>query len=104
MKDIMFLPDKKRRTTVMRNHQRQIDKNVMSLTYNKQLHLCNISHETLITKCLARRLTSIIAKLYPNKTAYLLDKQIQDNLRTINIVNRNVPNLLLVELDERKAF
>jgi len=75
------------------------------LTYNKQLHLCNIAHETLIMKCLAGRLTSIIAsKLHPNKTAYLLDKQIQDNLRTINIVSRNVPNSLLVALDERKAF
>jgi hypothetical protein len=42
--------------------------------------------------------------LHPNQTAYLPGKQIQDNLRVINIVNEKSPNALIISLDARKAF
>jgi hypothetical protein len=82
----------------------KVGKDLTNLTYWRPITLFNCDHK-LITKSLARRLTSVIAsKLHLNQTAYLLGKQIQDNLRTIKIVNRNVPNSLLVALDARKAF
>jgi len=66
--------------------------------------LSNCDHQ-LITKCHAGRRTSVIAsKLHPNQTAYLPGNQIQDNLRTINIVNKNVPNSSIVALDAKTTF
>ena len=66
--------------------------------------LSNCDHK-LITKCYAKRLTNILRNvLHPNQTAYLPGKQIQDNLRVINIIKENCPKSVIMALDARKAF
>jgi hypothetical protein len=42
--------------------------------------------------------------LHPNQTAYLTNKQIQDNLRLINTINQQFYKTIIVALDARKAF
>jgi len=42
--------------------------------------------------------------LHPNQTAYLTNKQIQDNLRLINTINQQIYKTIIVALDARKAF
>jgi hypothetical protein len=79
-------------------------KDTSKLTNWRPITLSNCDHK-VITKCLAKRLTTALgAYLHPNQTAYLPGKQIQDNLRVINIVNEKSPNALIISLDARKAF
>jgi Reverse transcriptase (RNA-dependent DNA polymerase) len=79
-------------------------KDVSKLTNWRPITLSNCDHK-LITKCLARRLTSVLGpSLHPNQTAYLPGKQIQDNLRVLNIINEASPDALIISLDARKAF
>jgi hypothetical protein len=42
--------------------------------------------------------------LHPNQTAYLPGKQIQDNLRLINIISKHAIDPVIVALDAKKAF
>jgi hypothetical protein len=42
--------------------------------------------------------------LHPNQTAYLPGKQIQDNLRVIDIINKKANNPIIAALDAKKAF
>jgi exonuclease III len=82
----------------------KVDKDLTKLTNWRPITLSNCDHK-LITKCLARRLTLAVRKcLHPSQTAYLPGQQIQDNLRIIDIVNKNAPESLIVSLDARKAF
>jgi len=70
----------------------------------RPITLSNCDHK-LITKCYAKRLTNILRNvLHPNQTAYLPGKQIQDNLRVINIIKENCPKSVIMALDARKAF
>jgi len=82
----------------------KVGKDLTKLANWRPITLSNCDHK-LITKCLARRLTNALKPcLHPNQTAYLPGKQIQDNLRVINIVNESKPNSLIVSLDAKKAF
>jgi hypothetical protein len=68
------------------------------LTNYRPITLSNCDHK-LISKCYARRLTNTPEKtIHSNQTAYLPGKQIQDNLRLINILNSNVCKVLIVAL------
>jgi hypothetical protein len=79
-------------------------KDLSRLSNWRPITLSNCDHK-LITKCLARRLTNVLTKyLHPNQTAYLPGKQIQDNLRILNMVNKHAPETLITALDARKAF
>jgi len=79
-------------------------KDLTKLTNWRPITLSNCDHK-IITKCYAKRLTKALSNvLHPNQAAYLPGKQIQDNLRTINIVNKNTPNSIIMALDARKAF
>jgi hypothetical protein len=56
-------------------------------------------------KCYARRLTRVLQPyIHSNQTAYLPGKQIQDNLRIINIAYKNAATPIIAALDARKAF
>jgi len=58
----------------------------------------------LVTKCYARRLTAIFEdKITTTQTAYLPNRQIQDNIRLANIAITQ-GNGLLVSADGEKAF
>ncbi len=82
----------------------KVGKDPTKLTNWRPITLSNCDHK-LITKCLARRLTNALKPcLHPNQTAYLPGKQIQDNLRVINIVNEKSPETIIVSLDAKKAF
>jgi hypothetical protein len=82
----------------------KVGKDATKLTNWRPITLSNCDHK-LITKCLARRLTNALGPcLHPDQTAYLPGKQIQDNLRVINIVNEQSPETLVVSLDAKKAF
>jgi exonuclease III len=82
----------------------KIGKDTNKLTNWRPITLSNCDHK-LITKCLAKRLTSTLGSyLHPNQTAYLPGKQIQDNLRVLNITNEMSPDTLIISLDARKAF
>jgi hypothetical protein len=82
----------------------KIGKDVTKLTNWRPITLSNCDHK-LLTKCMARRLTNALRPcLHPNQTAYLSEKQIQDNLRVINIVNEKSPETLILSLDAKKAF
>ncbi len=82
----------------------KVGKDPTKLTNWRPITLSNCDHK-LITKCLARRLTTALKPcLHPNQTAYLPGKQIQDNLRVLNIVNERSPETLVVSLDAKKAF
>jgi len=82
----------------------KIGKDPTKLTNWRPITLSNCDHK-LITKCLAKRLTNALKPcLHPNQTAYIPGKQIQDNLRIINIVNERSPESLIVSLDAKKAF
>ncbi len=82
----------------------KIGKDPSKLTNWRPITLSNCDHK-LITKCLAKRLTDVLKPyLHPNQTAYLPGKQIQDNLRVIDIVNKKSPGTLVVSLDAKKAF
>ncbi len=79
-------------------------KDLTKITNWRPITLSNCDHK-LITKCYANRLTKIIQTvIHPNQTAYLPGKQIQDNLRTINIINMQAENPIIVALDAKKAF
>jgi exonuclease III len=79
-------------------------KDTSKLTNWRPITLSNCDHK-LITKCFARRITNVLGPcLHPNQTAYQPEKQIQDNLRVINIVNEASPETLVVSLDAKKAF
>ena len=66
--------------------------------------MSNCDHK-VITKCYAKRLMEIMRDvLHPNQTAYLTNKQIQDNLRLINTINQQIYKTIIVALDARKAF
>ena len=82
----------------------KVNKDLSKLTNWRPITLSNCDHK-LITKCLSQRLTKAVRKcLHPSQTAYLPGLQIQDNLRVIDIVNKQVPEALVVSLDARKAF
>jgi len=82
----------------------KIGKDGTKLTNWRPITLSNCDHK-LITKCMARRLTEALRPcLHPNQTAYLPGKQIQDNLRVINIINEKSPETLIISLDAKKAF
>jgi len=82
----------------------KIGKDPTKLTNWRPITLSNCDHK-LITKCLAKRLTNALKLcLHPNQTAYIPGKQIQDNLRIVNIVNERSPETLIVSLDAKKAF
>jgi Reverse transcriptase (RNA-dependent DNA polymerase) len=79
-------------------------KDITKLTNWRPITLSNCDHK-LVTKCLSRRLTNVLLPcLHANQTAYLPNKQIQDNLRVLNIVNEKSPETLIVSLDAKKAF
>jgi len=79
-------------------------KDLTILTNWRPITLSNCDHK-LITKCYARRLTNTLEKtIHSNQTAYLPGKQIQDNLRLINILNSNVRKVLIVTFDAKKVF
>jgi hypothetical protein len=79
-------------------------KDLMRLSNWRPITLSNCDHK-LITKCYAKRLTDLLSThLHPNQTAYLPGKQIQDNLRLLNIVNETADNPIVVALDAKKAF
>jgi hypothetical protein len=70
----------------------------------RPITLSNCDHK-IITKCYAKRLTRAIQdKLHSSQTAYLPGKQIQDNLRLINIINKTADNPIIAALDAKKAF
>jgi hypothetical protein len=82
----------------------KVGKDISKLSNWRPITLSNCDHK-LITKCYANRLTNVMAKyLHPSQTAYLPGKQIQDNLRLINIVNTHADDSIIVSLDARKAF
>jgi hypothetical protein len=82
----------------------KMDKDLTKLTNWHPITLSNCDHK-LITKCLAHRLTNAVRKcLHPSQTAYLPGQQFQDNLRVVNIVNKESPDSLIVSLDAKKAF
>jgi len=82
----------------------KVGKDLTNLTNWRPITLSNCDHK-LITKCLARRLTNAVKKcLHPSQTAYLPGQQIQDNLRVVNIINKEAQDSLIVSLDARKAF
>jgi len=79
-------------------------KDLKRLTNWRPITLSNCDHK-LITKCYATRLTNILKNyLHPNQTAYLPGKQIQDNLRLINIINKTAESPIIAALDAKKAF
>ena len=79
-------------------------KDLTILTNWRAITLSNCDHK-LITKCYARRLTNTLEKtIHSNQTAYLPGKQIQDNLRLINILNSNVRKVLIVTFDAKKCL
>jgi len=79
-------------------------KDLTKLTNWRPITLSNCDHK-LITKCYANRLTrALIGHLHPNQTAYLPGKQIQDNLRLIDIINKKADNPIIAALDAKKAF
>jgi hypothetical protein len=79
-------------------------KDLTKLTNWRPITLSNCDHK-LFTKCYANRLTGILADyLHPNQTAYLPGKQIQDNLRLIDILNKTAETPVIVALDAKKAF
>ncbi len=70
----------------------------------RPITLSNCDHK-IITKCYSKRLTTVLCdRLHSSQTAYLPGKQIQDNLRLINIVKEKAPESLIVALDAKKAF
>jgi hypothetical protein len=82
----------------------KIGKDPSKLTNWRPITLSNCDHK-LITKCLAIRLTNALKPcLHSNQTAYIPGKQIQDNLRVINIINEQSPEALVISLDAKKAF
>ncbi len=42
--------------------------------------------------------------LHPNQTAYLPGKQIHDNLRLLDIINKSAEDPIMIALDAKKAF
>ncbi len=79
-------------------------KELSKLTNWRPITLSNCDHK-IITKCYANRLTQSLKDiLHPSQAAYLPGKQIQDNLRLINVVNNNAENPIIAALDARKAF
>jgi hypothetical protein len=66
--------------------------------------LSNCDHK-LITKCYAKRFTNILKTfLHPSQTAYLPGKQIQDNIRLLNIIKDKAHEPIIAALDAKKAF
>lgn len=64
--------------------------------------LSNCDHK-LITKCYAIRLTEALRNiLHPSQIAYLPVKQIQDNLRVINLVNKHSQKANIIVLDAKR--
>jgi hypothetical protein len=79
-------------------------KDLTKLTNWRPITLSNCDHK-LITKCYARRLTKALQPyIHPNQMAYLPGKQMQDNLRIINIINKNCDDSIIAALDAKKAF
>ena len=79
-------------------------KDLTRLNNWRPITLSNCDHK-LITKCYAKRLTDILNPyLHPNQTAYLPGKQIHDNLRLLDIVNKTADNPVILALDAKKAF
>jgi len=79
-------------------------KNLTKLNNWRPITLSNCDHK-LITKCYAKRMTSILqSHLHPNQTAYLPGKQIHDNLRLLDIINKQAEDSIMIALDAKKAF
>ncbi len=79
-------------------------KDLTRLNNWRPITLSNCDHK-LITKCYSKRLTDILnSYLHPNQTAYLPGRQIHDNLRLLDIVNKTSDNPVLLALDAKKAF
>ncbi len=79
-------------------------KDLTKITNWRPITLSNCDHK-IITKCYAKRLTDILCNvLHPNQTAYLPGKQIQDNLRVIDIVNKQAVRPIIGALDAKNAF
>jgi hypothetical protein len=79
-------------------------KDLMKLNNWRPITLSNCDHK-VITKCYARRLTEVLKTyLHPNQTAYLPGKQIHDNLRLLDIINKTADDPIIIALDAKKAF
>jgi hypothetical protein len=79
-------------------------KDLTKLNNWRPITLSNCDHK-IITKCYAKRITEILSSfLHPNQTAYLPGKQIQDNLRLLDIINKTADDPIIVALDAKKAF